>query len=488
MAPSVLIATVVAAVYLAWEPASADLAAQTFRADLFADQGFVLWSNAWYGGFHVPGYSLLYPPLAAWLGVRLVGAIAAVVAAVLFAVLVSRRSGTRGGQLASMVFAVGVSAWLFTGRMPFLLGIAIGLGALLAAESRRLVLCAMLAGLTGIASPVAGLFTGLAGAAIGLAGDRTRGAALALPSALAILVMGLAFPNGGEEPFALSSFIAVPLFAAGAFWLIPPEERELRIGVALYLILAILVVAIPNPLGGNLTRLGALFAAPIALLVAWYRPVALAIVAVPLLYWQLSPPIRDTVTALGDPSTEASFYEPLISRLEAEETEAAATGETRVHVPATRNRWEAVYVAEHFPLARGWMRQLESDDFELFQDGELTPGAYRDWLNEHGVGLVAVPLGVERDYLAEDEVDLIDAGLPFLEPEWSNHDWRVYRFIDEPPVRYRWTPYWDVVDGEGCVERDGDWTRVEAPDGSEVQIGVRFSLDGLTGTERVCSG
>jgi hypothetical protein len=29
---------------------------------------------------------------------------------------------------------------------------------------------------------------------------------------------------------------------------------------------------------------------------------------------------------------------------------------------------------------------------------------------------------------------------------------------------------------------------VEAPDGSEVQIGVRFSLDGLTGTERVCSG
>jgi hypothetical protein len=210
MAPSVLIATVVAAVYLAWEPASADLAAQTFRADLFADQGFVLWSNAWYGGFHVPGYSLLYPPLAAWLGVRLVGAIAAVVAAVLFAVLVSRRSGTRGGQLASMVFAVGVSAWLFTGRMPFLLGIAIGLGALLAAESRRLVLCAMLAGLTGIASPVAGLFTGLAGAAIGLAGDRTRGAALALPSALAILVMGLAFPNGGEEPFALSSFSSWP--------------------------------------------------------------------------------------------------------------------------------------------------------------------------------------------------------------------------------------------------------------------------------------
>jgi hypothetical protein len=98
-----------------------------------------------------------------------------------------------------------------------------------------------------------------------------------------------------------------------------------------------------------------------------------------------------------------------------------------------------------------------------------------------------VPEGVERDYLAEDEVELIDAGLPFLEPEWENHDWRVYRFTDQPPVRYRWTPYWDVVDGEGCVRRDGDWTQVDAPDGSELRIGARFSLDALTGRESACS-
>ena len=486
MGPSVLVATAIAAVYLAWEPASADLAAQTFRADLFSDQGFVLWSNAWYGGFHVPGYSLLYPPLAAWFGLRLVGAVAVVAAAALFSILVSRQFGTRGAQLASILFAVGVSAWLFTGRMPFLLGVALGLGTLLAAQSRRWGVCAVLAALSGLASPVSGLFVGLAGAAVGLAGDRIHGAAMALPSGLAILVMAFAFPNGGEEPFVLSSFIAVPLFAAGAFWLIPPEQRELRIGVALYLVLAILVVAIPNPLGGNLTRLGALFAGPIALLVAWYRPVALAIVAVPLLYWQLSAPVRDTVTALGDPSTEAAFYEPLLAELDAEEAEAAAS-DTRVHVPATRNRWEAVYVAERFPLARGWMRQLESDDFDLFQDDNLTPEAYRDWLNEHGVGLVAVPEGVERDYLAEDEVDLIESGLPYLEPQWENDDWRLYRVTDQPPARYRWTPYWDVLDGEGCVERDGDWTRVKAPDGDELRIGARFSVEALTGRDEVCS-
>jgi hypothetical protein len=486
MGPSVLVAAVVSAVYLAWEPPSADLAAQTFRADLFADQGFVLWSNAWYGGFHIPGYSLLYPPLAAWFGVRLVGAIAAIAAAALFAVLVHRRFGPRGAQLASVLFALGASAWLFTGRMPFLLGVAVGLAALLAAESRRLVLCAVLAGLAALASPVVGLFTGIAGAAVGLAGDLKRGAALALPPAVAILVLAVAFPTGGEEPFALSSLLALPLFGIGALWLIPPEQRELRIGVIVYLALAILVVAIPNPLGGNFTRLGALFAGPVALLVAWYRPVALAIVAVPLLYWQLSPPIRDTVTALGDPSTEQAFYASLLERLEASDAQASV-GEARVHVPATRNRWEAVYVAERFPLARGWMRQLESDDFELFQDGHLTPEAYRDWLDEHGVGLVAVPQGVERDYLAEDEVELIDSGLPYLSLEWEDANWRLYRVEGEPVVRYRWSPYWEVVDGEGCVVRDGDWTRVEAPGGNEVEIATRLSLDGMSGKDRACS-
>jgi hypothetical protein len=486
MGPSVLVAAVVSAVYLAWEPASADLAAQTFRADLFADQGFVLWSNAWYGGFHIPGYSLLYPPLASWLGIRVVGALAAIVAAALFAILVSRRFG-EGARYASLLFALGVSAWLFTGRMPFLLGIAIGLGALLAADSRRLVLCGVLAGVTAVASPVAGLFVGLAGAALGLAGDRVRGAALALPPGVTILVTAYAFPNGGEEPFVLSSFLAVPLFAAGALWLIPPEQRELRIGVVLYLVLAILLFAIPNPLGGNFTRLGALFAGPVAVLVAWYRPVAMAIVALPLLYWQLGPPIRDTVTALGDPSTEQAFYAPLLEQLDAAEAEASES-EMRVHVPATRNRWEAVYVAERFPLARGWMRQLESDDFELFQDGKLTPDAYREWLEEHGVGLVAVPGdGVERDYLAEDEVDLIDSGLPYVTLEWEDDDWRLYRVEGEPTVRYRWTRYWEVIGGEGCVERDGDWTRVEAPAG-EIQIGARLNVDGLTGRDRTCSG
>ncbi|MEO7197233.1 MAG: hypothetical protein ABIZ50_02040, partial [Solirubrobacterales bacterium] len=67
--------------YLIFDPASTDLAAQTFRADLWSEHGWVLWNEAWYSGHLVPGYSLIYPPLGALLGPRLVGVVAAIVAA-----------------------------------------------------------------------------------------------------------------------------------------------------------------------------------------------------------------------------------------------------------------------------------------------------------------------------------------------------------------------------------------------------------------------
>ena len=108
-------------------------------------------------------------------------------------------------------------------------------------------------------------------------------------------------------------------------------------------------------------------------LVLWPRGrlVALAVVALPLLYWQLVAPVRDVRKAAGDPSTERAFYEPLLAELERLD---ATEGPFRVEIPPTQNRWEADYVARDFPLARGWLRQLESDDFDLFTDGQPDRG------------------------------------------------------------------------------------------------------------------
>ncbi len=423
LAPT-LLAAAIAAAYLVWGPSSEDLAAATFRADLFADHGFVLWTNAWYSGTYVLSYSVIYPPLGALLGPRLVGALAVVVAAALFALLVRRRFSGDRALVATLWFAAAVSVWLLTGRMPFLLAVPFGLAALLAADSGRAVLGGLAAALASLSSPVAGLFIALAGVAIALAGERLRGAALAIGGALPIAILNLAFPLGGEEPFVFSAFIAIPILAAGVVWLVPREYRALRIGAVLYAALAIVLYLVPNSLGGNVTRLGTLFAGPVLALMLWPRGRLVVIaISVPLLYWQLVAPVRDVHKAAGDPSTEQAFYQPLLAELD---RLAATEGSFRLEVPPTKNRWEAAYVARDYPLARGWLRQLESEDFDLFTGDHLTAATYRDWLREHGVSYVAVP-DARRDYLSEDEVALIHRGLDYLRPVWHGDDWRLYR-------------------------------------------------------------
>src|SRR3954447_10656968 len=86
-AGAALLAGAIAAAYLVTAPASADLAAQVYRAGLFQRAGWLLWDNAWYGGHPLPGYSVLFPPVGALLGVRLAGALSVVAAAALFGAL-----------------------------------------------------------------------------------------------------------------------------------------------------------------------------------------------------------------------------------------------------------------------------------------------------------------------------------------------------------------------------------------------------------------
>src|ERR671914_1169462 len=113
-----LLAAALAALYLVVQPLSADHAAQEFRAELFEREGLSPWSNLWFGGHHLPGYSLLSPALGALVGPRLVGALAAVAAAVLFAAIAKRRWG-EDARAGILWFALATSIYLFTGRLTF---------------------------------------------------------------------------------------------------------------------------------------------------------------------------------------------------------------------------------------------------------------------------------------------------------------------------------------------------------------------------------
>jgi hypothetical protein len=497
-----LVAAALAALYLVLAPPTADLAAQTYRTWLFEHAGFTVWDNGWYAGHHVPGYSVLFPPLAALLGPGLVGAPATVVAAWAFDRLAV---GARGdaARPAALWFAVATSVSLITGRMTFALGLACGLVALLALARGRLALSALGGTLTALASPVAAVFLALGVAAWGIAGRRRAAAAAVIAAALApVVALGVAFPEGGDFPFEAAAFwptLAGTLVVLAA---IGGRARTLRIGVALYVVLLVASAVLTTPMGGNAARLGALFAGPVAALALWPdRRRLLLLLAPALLYWQWTTPAHDWARTLGDRSSQPSYYAGLLRFLQTRPGEPF-----RVEIPFTDLHWETARVAPHVPLARGWERQLDRKLNALFYDGQpLTPHRYRRWLDTNGVRFVALP-DAPLDFSAEREAALIRSRPSYLREVWRDAHWRVYA-VDRPAtlargarvtalgvdsvtldvprpggvlLRVRWTPYWRLAAGRGCVLPVGDWTALQlrAPGRVEVRTGFAVSRVG----------
>src|SRR5215211_412358 len=161
-----LAAAALGVAYLIAAPETADMAAHTYRTWLWKQVGFATWNAQWYGGHHMAGYSLLYPPLAELAGTRFVGVAAAVVAIALFALLARRMAPTpAAGALAAWLFLGGVMSNVVIGRMPFTLGIALAVGAWACAHRSRLAAAAL--SLASVwASPVTGVFLAVGAVAI----------------------------------------------------------------------------------------------------------------------------------------------------------------------------------------------------------------------------------------------------------------------------------------------------------------------------------
>lgn len=496
--------------YVALRPPSVDLAAQLFRSELFASHGFLAWNNYWYGGHYLLGYSLLFPPLGAAVGPTVVGGVAAVAATGFFSLLTLRRYGARA-QLATLWFGSGMIATLLSGRLTFALGVAIGLAALVALDRRRPLAAVPLAAATSCASPVAGFFLVLIGATLALTGDRRRGAALALPAAAPIAAMALVFPATGPEPFVLSSLAGTLAVTLLVFAAMPRRERLLRYGIGLYALAVTCVFLVPNAMGGNVARLSNLLAGPVVALglTGPRRRVLLAVLALPLLYWQWQGAVRDVSRASTDPSVQREFYTPLLAALK----ERGGGDPVRIEIPPTQDRWEVYYMTPQFLLARGWERQLESADRHLFQRA-LSPDSYRAWLQANGVTYVALP-SAPLDYLSHREAALIRHGLGYLTPIWANGDWRLFAvrhprgLIDSPAslsaigadwfnlsapragrylLRIHFSSYWTVPEAGGlCLRPKGLWTLAEFSRPGSFHVGTDLSAGAMLGKRRICA-
>lgn len=496
-----LVAAALGLLYLIVAPESADHAAQVFRSGLFESEGLSAWNNFWFGGHHTPGYSVLFPLLGSAIGPREAGVVATIAAALLFGGIAYRRWGERA-RLGVIWFAAGASISLFTGRLSFALGIAVALAAVFAAQRGRRPAAIALALLTPLASPVAALFLACASAAHALAERSRTGLELAAAGLGSALLLALAFPEGGDHPFVASSFQPALLIALAVLLAIPRDEKLLRYGVAAYAVALASSFLIASPMGGNVTRMGLLFLGPALALSLWdRRRAALLLLAPFLVYWQLSPVVRDLETVHAQPSVQASFYAPVHDYLRGE----TRYWSQRVEVLPVVHHWESAYLPHGLFIARGWERQLDRKLNGLFytdESGPLTPEAYRDWLDDLAVGFVAVPR-TKLDYAGEAEAELIASGLPYLTRAFSSQDWTVYRVEDPAPlaigaarsaklgpegftvvadspgailVKVRWTPYWQIEQGTGCLEESSTgFTRVTVPEAGRLRVGVDFS-------------
>ena len=236
--PAVALSVAFTTLVLLWDPHVRDLAAQTFRTELFERGGFSIWNGSWYGGHYTLTYSVLGPPAAALIGPRMVGALSVVISAYLFDRLVREHWG-ESAHWATLWFGVGAVSLLVAGQLTFAMGVAFGLLALRFLQRRRLP-AAMLAALgCGLASPVAAVFLGGVVLAACSAGGARRGAiAVGAISVGVVFCLNLAFPESGEFPFAFTSYIGVPLWCAGALLVTRglPGERQFRAAVWAYLL------------------------------------------------------------------------------------------------------------------------------------------------------------------------------------------------------------------------------------------------------------
>lgn len=480
--------------------AGTDLSAQVARAHFTKVYGSQPIDFRWYSGAQQYGYSLFSTWLMASIGTRGVGAVSAVISSFAFSLLLARTGVRRpllGGLLGSLCFA----ANLVSGRMTFALGVMFGLLGLVALTypqypRTRITGVAVGSFLSSAASPVAGLFTGLAGTALLLTGRRREGLVMAVAAAIPIGVLSTVFGEGGWMNFSgVDAYTSLGLSVAAAI-LVPPKYQVVRIGAVLSALGISAAFLIHTPVGSNATRLAIMFAVPVIAATATlkWRPLAVALVA--LIWWQPPLVVKDLLDA-GSPTAHRPYYAPLLAELERHEPIG------RVEVPPTSNYWDAVYVADTVPIARGWLRQVDIERNPLFFDGSLNAVNYQKWLYDNGVEYVALP-DAELSWVGEDEARLIRSGPSYLVEIWRGEHWRLFEVVGAQPlaelparlldskatgitlqvgqpgevvVRIRFTR-WLTVDGPGhaCLQPNGRWSTLVVDEPGVYRIGSRLQV------------
>jgi hypothetical protein len=505
-----------AAVLLALSPPMGDAPAHLYRT-LLVKQGVLVWDNLWYGG-HYPlaSYSLLYYLPAAVVGnVPLVFA-AAVLSAAFFSLLVEREWG-EAGIWPARAFGVLAAGPVFFGTYTYALGLAAGLGTLLALQRGRRWTAAGAAALTLGFSPLAFVFLCLTLVAIALGRGRLgrNGVFFAFVVAgigaiqFAVLVF---FPSSGPYPFGLielSSILTVSILGGA----LARRARHGALLAAFFLVwgsASLLMFGLSTPIGENLARLR-MFVFPLMLLTALlakFRPRLLATLALAAaLTYNVAPYVSAALIRTDMRPANESFWAPALSFLSTH-----TNPNYRVEVVPTFDHWEAYWLPKAgYPLARGWYRQIDIARNELFYARPLTGVHYREWLRRMGVRYVLLPntgLGRKGE---KREAALLRSGKAGLTLVFTNASMSIWELPRPDPIltgpgrpevtrldhsrvegtlttagvydlKVHYTRYWRVRSGAVCLERGaGGMTRLRATRPGPFALSVPEEPDDLVG-------
>jgi hypothetical protein len=514
LAREATIATAIAATlaaFLLWAtPPGIDWAAHAYQRTFLLEHGFQLWNNFWYAGrYSFVTYSLIYYPLAALLGIKVLALASIASAAMAFSIVLYRQWGP-DSRVSSRTFAVMWVGIIGAAAFPFALAMSFAFLAIWALQEGRRGRFALCAILTLAASPLAFmlLVIVMAGVVLSRRSIRNVGVPIAIVAACCVgeLLLFRLFGDGGRFPFGTLQLLAGIGFAALGLVVTRgvATAKPLRGLFWIYLVAVLAAYVVPSSVGSNIERIRylALPLALIAVALRHWRPLWLVVPVIALAgVWNTTPIVASFARANTDPEAAIGYWQPGIDYLKAN-----LSPSYRVEVVDTAEHWPAAYLPDAgIPIVRGWYRQSDFPQNELLYDQKLAVTPYEAWLKRMGVRYVLLA-DAPADYSSRAEAALIRSGRTHLVPVYETAHLTVYELptakalivgpapatvlwmyparivavVNVPGtyrVKVRWSPYWRA--SSGCVARLKDgMTRLTVAHAGLVELDFRLSVGG----------
>jgi hypothetical protein len=423
-APALAFTVVAAVAFAIAQPPVGDFwAARARQSAVSHGVGLRYWF-AWFGGT-VPGhYSVLGPYVVRFVNLGLLGAGSTIVVVALCRVLVR---DTPGHVAATWVAAVGACFSLWSGRIPFALGTALMLIALVCVRADRRFPAAAVGAAAALVSPVSGAFLvlGLVGVALHDPRRRTTVLWTVGSAGVCLLAVGVYFGLPGSQGFQVPQALVAAAALSAMLAARPPAY--VRTVLLISLVACPLLVIVPNGMGSNFERL-TWICLPVAVAATGQaRRAVVVLTSVAALTAGVAGSVKDLYVA-AQPMSRSSYTAGLVAQLD----RTPGLADYRVEVVPDGTHVAAYALLDHASLARGFETQSDNSLDGILSSPRLDAASFRRWLDQNAVGYVAL----DRRTLKSGPEDRLvrSRTLRYLHEIWSDAHWQLFAVAAPAPI------------------------------------------------------